>query len=80
MSPRCDVGGLGFIEGEGRRVGIVGLRVAMAEVAELGLTEPKAVGEAVLAQGEKLNWIPPERRAVYGRALREAYDAVRHRG
>lgn len=80
MSRCCDLAGLGFIEVEGRRVGIVGLRAAMAEVAELGLTKPEAVGEALLARVEKLNWIPPERRAVYARALREAYDEVMHRG
>lgn len=79
MSPCCDVRGLGFIAVEGRRVGIVRLRMAMAEVAELGLAEPKAVGEALRARVEKLNWIPPERPAVYARALCRAYDEVMDR-
>ncbi len=78
MSRCCDLAGLGFIEVEGRRVGIVGLREAIAEVAELGLSEPHAVGEALLARVERWNWIPPERRGAYAKALRAAYDEVPH--
>ncbi len=74
MSGCCDLSGLGAIEVEGRRVGILGLRRALDEVAALGLGDREAIARALLERVGKENWIPPGQEAAYARALYAAYE------
>jgi len=71
----CDLGGLDFIEVNGRKVGLIGLRQIFAEVAALGLSDPEKIAQALLACAEKTDWIPEENRSVYAAALLREYLA-----
>lgn len=71
----CDLGDLDFIEVNGRKVGLVGLRQIFAEVAALGLSDPEAIAQALLARAEQRNWIPEKDRLAYAAALLREYRA-----
>jgi hypothetical protein len=65
----CDLGGLDFIEVNGRKIGLIGLRQIFAEVATLGLSNPEELARELLARAEKRNWIPEKDRSAYAAAL-----------
>ncbi|MBC7092777.1 hypothetical protein H5T53_02020 [Candidatus Bipolaricaulota bacterium] len=73
MSRCCGLSGVGFIEVGGRRVGILGLRRALEEVAKLGLADPETIGEELLARVSRENFVPPAQRLAYREALLRAY-------
>jgi len=56
-----------------RRVGIVGLDAALAEVRALGLTDAEAITAEILARLRKSNYIPGPSEAEYGRAVYREY-------
>ena len=49
----CDLGGLDFIEVNGRKVGLIGLSQIFADVAALELSDPEKISQALLACAEK---------------------------
>lgn len=77
MSRCCDLFGMESIEVEGQKVGLLGLRRAIEEVARLGLLDREAIAQALLERLREENWIPPGREAAYARALYAAYERQR---
>lgn len=81
MKRCCDLGGLEFIEVGGRKVGIFGLREAIAEVMALGLADEGRIGEELLSRIAEQNYIAPGSRPAYKEALLRAYrKEVRENG
>lgn len=65
----CDVSGPEFLEVEGRKVGLLGLHQAFADVAKLGLSDDEEIANNLLALIASRNWIPKESQEAYRRAL-----------
>jgi len=81
MKRCCDLRGLEFLEVEGRKIGIFGLKEAIAAVQALGLSDEKRIGEELLARIAAQNYVPPEAREAYRNALlREYKKAVKRDG
>ncbi|MBC7098867.1 hypothetical protein H5T52_07070 [Candidatus Bipolaricaulota bacterium] len=77
----CDLSGLEHIEVDGRKVGIFGLREAIAEVVSLGLSDEERIAEELLSRIAARNYISPQARDAYKKALlREYRKAVRKDG
>lgn len=73
MKRCCDLQGLGYIEVEGRKVGLVGLRQIVEEVASLGISDEKEVSEELLRRVEEANYVPPETSQAYAAAFHAHY-------
>lgn len=73
MKRCCDLDGLGHIEVQGRKVGVVGLRQIVEEVSSLGISDKRQVTEELLRRVEETNYVPPEERQTYGAALYAHY-------
>jgi hypothetical protein len=73
----CDLSGTGFIEVQGRKIGIVGLHQIFEDVKALGLSDPKALATELLARVKEKNWVPAEREKEYASALLREYERWR---
>jgi len=74
----CDLAGLAFIDVQGRKVGLFGLREAIAEVSSLGLSDEERIAEELLSRIAARNYVSREASPAYKEALlREYRKAVR---
>lgn len=81
MKRCCDLRGIEFIEVQGRKVGIFGLREAIAEVSSLGLSDEERIAEELLSRIAARNYVSREARPAYKESLlREYRKAVRKNG
>lgn len=69
----CDLGGVEFLEVQGRKVGIVGLGRILQEVAALGLSDEHQIAIELLGCVQKENHVPPEELPSYCEALLYVY-------
>jgi len=73
----CDFSGTGFIEVQGRKAGIVGLRQIFEDVKPLGLSDPQAVVAALLTRVKEKNWAPEEMEKECASSLLREYERWR---